>query len=113
MKRETAKYLTDVQMAANALTRFVSGRTLAEYLQNELLRAGVQWQFAIIGEAISQLPKIDPQTAERITDYRRIISFRNVLIHAYGDVNDEAVWLRVEEHLPILVGEVEQLLEEI
>ncbi len=54
MKRESAKYLFDVQMAAEALLRFVSGRTLSEYQQDELMRAGVNWEFAVIGEAISQ-----------------------------------------------------------
>lgn len=112
MKRESAKYLFDVQMAAEALLRFVSGSTLSEYRQNELMRAGVNWEFAVIGEAISQLAKIDSETAERITDFRRIISFRNVLIHGYGEVNDEAVWLRIEEHLPTLIREVEVLLAE-
>ena len=85
MKRETAKYLVDVQQAAAALTRFVADRTQDDYLRDELLRSGVQWQFAVIGEAISQLARVDPETAERITDYRQIISFRNILIHGYGE----------------------------
>ena len=112
MRRESAKYLFDVQMAAEALLRFVSGSTLSDYQQSELMRAGVNWEFAVIGEAISQLAKTDPETAERISDFRRIISFRNVLIHGYGEVNDDAVWLRIEEHLPTLVREVEELLAE-
>ena len=112
MRREAAKYLVDVRDAAAALTRFVADRTREEYLQDELLRSGVQWQFAVIGEAISQLAKIDLDTAERITDDRQIIGFRNILIHGYGEVNDEAVWLRIEEHLPILIADVSQLLDE-
>jgi len=113
MERETAKYLVDVQDAAAALSRFVADRTRDDYLKDELLRSGVQWQFAVIGEAISQLAKIDRHTAERITDYRQIISFRNILIHGYGEVNDEAVWLRIEQHLPVLIRDVSLLLEEI
>lgn len=113
MERETAKYLVDVQDAAAALSRFVANRTRDDYLQDELLRSGVQWQFAVIGEAISQLAKIDHHTAERITDYRQIISFRNILIHGYGEVNDQAVWLRIEQHLPTLIRDVSLLLEEI
>jgi len=113
MERETAKYLVDVRDAAAALSRFVANRSRDDYLQDQLLRSGVQWQFAVIGEAISQLAKIDHDTAERITDYRQIISFRNILIHGYGEVNDEAVWLRIEQHLPILISDVNQLLNEV
>lgn len=112
MNRDSAKYLVDVQQAAEALSRFVANRTLDDYLEDELLRSGVQWQFAVIGEAISQLARRDPDNARRVSDYRQIISFRNILIHGYGDANDEAVWLRVIQHLPILVEEVNQLLED-
>lgn len=67
----------------------------------------------MIGEAISQLAKTDRDTAEQITDYRQIISFRNILIHGYGEVNNEAVWPRIEQHLPILISDVNQLLNEV
>ncbi len=73
---------------------------------------GSNGKFAVIGEAISQLAKRDPDTAGRVSDNRQIISFRNILIHGYGEVNDEAVWLRIRQHLPILVEEINQLLED-
>ena len=38
-------------------------------------------QFEIVGEGINQLARIDPETASKITEFQRIISFRNILIH--------------------------------
>lgn len=46
----------------------------------------------------------------RITDYRRIIGFRNVLIHGYSIVNHERVWSTIVDDLPKLLSEVEALL---
>ena len=37
-------------------------------------------QFEIIGEALSQMSKLDPALAKRVSDYQKIISFRNILI---------------------------------
>jgi uncharacterized protein with HEPN domain len=47
----------------------------------------------------------------RITDTRRIIAFRNRLIHGYAAVADSVVWGIVERTLPILRAEIDQLLQ--
>jgi len=48
---ESAKYLWDVQRAAERIARFAAGRTFHDYLADEMLRAAVERQFEIIGEA--------------------------------------------------------------
>jgi uncharacterized protein with HEPN domain len=76
-----------------------------------MLRAAVEREFEIIGEALAQLARLDAAIAARITDHRRIISFRNLLIHGYADVDDRLVWDVVETKLAVLQREVEALLE--
>ena len=112
MRRESRKYLDDMQRAARSLTEFTNGKSLAEYAEEALLRAAVERQFEIIGEAMTRLARIDEGTAARISGYRRIIAFRNVLIHGYADVDDRLVWDVVESSLPALVGELAALLDE-
>jgi len=56
------------------------------------------------------LNKSDPDTAARITDYRKIISFRNVLIHGYSEVDDATTWDIVTEGLPVLRRELDEML---
>ena len=46
----------------------------------------------------------------RISEHRRIIAFRNILIHAYADVDERLVWDVVETKLPVLSSEIEALL---
>jgi hypothetical protein len=38
---------------------------------------------------LGQLHKVDAGTAEKITEWRRIIAFRNQLIHGYGVIRAE------------------------
>ena len=50
--------------------------------------------------------------AARISDYQRIIAFRNILIHQYTDVDDRLVWDVVETNLATLAREVGTLMED-
>jgi uncharacterized protein with HEPN domain len=57
-----------------------------------MLRAAVERKFEIIGEALGQFAKRDTSTAARIGEHRRIVAFRNILVHGYADVDDRLVW---------------------
>ena len=113
MRLETLKYLYDIQMAAGLLVDFVRGKTLADYQRDAMLRAAVEREFEIIGEAMTKLARTDKAVVARISDYKRIIAFRNVLIHEYADVDDRLVWDVVETNLPTLVRETNVLLKDI
>lgn len=112
MTLEAKKYLHDIRRAANLLEAFSIGKTFADYEADAMFRAAVEREFEIIGEAMSRLAAIDEATASRITNYQRIISFRNVLIHGYTDVDNRLVWGVLEANLPTLGQEVDALLQE-
>jgi uncharacterized protein with HEPN domain len=112
MPRDARKYLFDIAEASKLISEFVAGKTLDDYLKSALLQSGVERQFEIIGEALGQLARVDHQLATRITDFQKIVSFRNVLIHGYADVDDELVWDIVETRLHVLRQEVEKLISD-
>ena len=76
-----------------------------------MLRAAVERQFEIIGEALRRLSKEDSPTTARISEHARIIAFRNILVHGYADIDDRIVWDVVQSKLPALLLEVESLLK--
>ena len=69
---------------------------LAWYAESRSVRAAVERQFEIIGEALNQLAKLDPALAHRVSDFRDTISFRNLLIHGYAVINHDEVWDAVQ-----------------
>jgi uncharacterized protein with HEPN domain len=77
-----------------------------------MLRAAVEREFQIIGEALSQLAKHHPELVSRISEIRRIVAFRNILVHRNNDVDDRLVWDVVETKLPMLRREIDVLLSE-
>jgi uncharacterized protein with HEPN domain len=110
MRLEARKYLFDMQQAVELIVQFTDGRSLDEYSADAMLRSAVERQFEILGEALGKLAKLDPAIAERISDHRRIIAFRNVLIHDYDTVLDEVVWGVIETQLPSLRSLLSELL---
>jgi uncharacterized protein with HEPN domain len=90
--------------------RFTAGETGERYAQSELLRSAVERQFEIAAEALNRLLKLAPDVATRISEYRRIIDFRNLLSHGYDLVDDAIVWDVVMKDVPVLHREVEDLL---
>jgi len=112
MQLEAKKYLYDIAEAAEQIAAFTAGKTFADYEGDAMLRSAVERQFEIVGEALGQLARLHEAIAARMTDYRRVIALRNILVHGYAQVDDRLVWDIVETRLPALRREVAALLEE-
>ena len=112
MRPESKKYLHDMRSAAALLAEFTRRKSLDGYQADAMLRAAVERQFEIIGEAMNRLARTDEPSAARIDGHRRIIAFRNILIHGYADVDDRLVWDIVETSLPKLVEDIEALIRD-
>lgn len=112
MQLESKKYLEDVREAGQTVLQATAGRTLDDYLRDKLFRLAMERCFEIIGEALRRLDERDHVTASKITDFKRIIAFRNILIHGYSVVKHDIVWSVAEHQLPKLLAEVEALLSE-
>lgn len=110
MHPRAPKLLEDIRSAAEFVKSATDGLVVQEFKQNRMLRQAVERNFEIIGEAMRRLEKDDPDTAGRIRDYRRIIAFRNVLIHGYDMIDPAIVWSAVEVDLAPPLADVQALL---
>lgn len=111
MQPKIKTFLYDIQQACLSLAEFTDKKTFADYQREELLRAGVERKLMIVGEAIYQILRLDPDFESKISQARQIVGFRNVLVHGYFAVEDETVWGIVKNDLPVLAGEVSRLLK--
>lgn len=107
--RHRNKLLADILQAIVEIEIFLGEkRDFNEYKNNLLVRKAVERELEIIGEAMNRLLQSNEQI--EITDARKIISFRNRIIHGYDRVVDEVVWGVLIRHIPKLKSEVETLL---
>ncbi len=110
MRPESQKLLADALNAAVLIIDFTRGHQLGDFVGDKLLRSAVYWQFAIIGETLSQLRKQDQSAFGQIRESSRIIDFRNQILHAYAVVQDNVTWQIIQDKLPILKVDLERLL---
>jgi uncharacterized protein with HEPN domain len=113
MPHRPEKLLADVLAAAAAIRQFLQGSTREAYGNDLMLRSAVERQLEVLGEAVRRLETLDPALARRISEHRRIIAFRNIIVHGYDSLDDDVVWQIVIEKLPVLAEEARGLLREI
>lgn len=110
MNAELRKNLFDVLHAAEEIQGFTAAMDFSDYQASQVTRRAVERNFEIIGEALNRINRLDENVMEAISEHRRIIGFRNILIHGYDMVDDRIVWNAVTGHVPVLLSEIQKLL---
>jgi uncharacterized protein with HEPN domain len=113
MRRDAKVLLVDVLTALDRATRFTANKSFDDYAKDELLRSAVERQLAIVGEALWQLRRLDPESAGRIRDIDQIVAFRHVFVHGYSSIDDLLVWGILDSRLASLAEDVRTYLDEL
>lgn len=76
---------------------------------DEPIRSHLKLKLQIIGEAAANL---EPEVRERTSaiPWREIVGMRNILVHDYESVDLDILWDVVENELPALRSQIEELL---
>lgn len=110
MERDAKAYLLDIRDNCDLILDFVQENDLEAYKASDLIRSAVERRFIVIGEALSRLKQLDLNLMAGIPDAVRIVAFRNVLVHGYESISDELVWQIIQDHVPTLRAECDELL---
>ena len=111
MQPKTPKLLEDMRDAAAFVLEIAAERTLEDMVTDRMFRQTVERNFEIIGEAMSKLARLDPETTEQFVDHPQIIGLRNVLIHGYDIIEPAQIWHIVRDRLPEFHETVLTLME--
>lgn len=108
MRREEL-YLRDIIETADEIEQFLIGMDEGRFLQDKLVRSAVLQKLTVIGEAAARLSK---EFRDRHSDiiWRRIISFRNIAVHAYFAIQWSIVWVAATHDAPVLKQQVVKIL---
>jgi uncharacterized protein with HEPN domain len=111
MPRDASALLYDFLNAAAAIDRALRGKTLESYRKDVDPQSIVERHFITIGEALRRIETLEPETFGEIPDARRVVDFRNVLVHAYDVIDPEVVWEAAIVKLPALAQTARAMLD--
>ena len=109
MRREIL-YLQDIIEACNLLDTFLEGMDASAFTASELHKAATLQKLAVIGEAAARLPHEFRENHPEV-EWRDIIAFRNIAVHAYFSVQWNIVWATAHDDVPVLRNQVLKILQ--
>ena len=110
MSRSPGFYLQDITEAGEAILAYTSGYDFERFSKDRKTVDAVVRRFEIIGEAVKGLPQ-EWTDQEPDVPWHAIAGFRNILAHAYFQVDEEIVWQAIERDLPPLLTACIRLIE--
>jgi uncharacterized protein with HEPN domain len=109
MTDQGKKYLTDIIRAIDLIESFTSDiSSYDDYITDLKTQSAIERQLGIIGEAINKFEKKFPDST--LINARKIVGFRNRLIHAYDAVDPSIIWAIIKKHLEPLKKEITEKL---
>jgi len=84
----------------------------SEFLESVMMQDAVIRNFEVMDEATKRLSAALRQRYPQVA-WREMAAFRDVLIHNYGDVRLDTVWVAIEESLPPLEKQLLEILQDL
>lgn len=112
MPRSYELFLKDIIDAISSIEEFTQDCSFQTFENNKMLVDACVRNLEIMGEAATQLPK---EIKEKYHDvpWQKIANFRNVVIHAYWNVDKEILWNIIQDKLEPLKKQIKDVLKEI
>ena len=105
----TLDRLEDMLHYSQEAVDITQGKTRQDLDNERLLNLAVVRLLEIIGEAANKIPREECLKYPEIP-WHAIVSMRNRLIHAYGDIDLDIVWQVVKENLPTLIKNLKVII---
>ncbi len=110
-EREIKNLIEDIYDSTIKIINYTKDISFDEFMEDDKTVDAVVRNFEIIGEASNRIPD-DFKTEHSEIEWRRIVGFRNRIIHEYFGIDYENLWRIKNENIPILSEFMEQILDD-
>ena len=110
MQHNPKAYFHDIIKSCDFIIEYTTDVNYEKYLQNRMIQDAVERNFITIGKALNRLKNENPELIAKISDSRKIIAFRNIVVHAYDAIEDAVVWDIVQSGIKTLKEDCQKLL---
>lgn len=111
MTKNPLIYLEHIYTCILKIEGYTKEHTEETFLNNSLVQDAVIRNFEIIGEATKKLDS-DFRNKHPEIEWKKIAGLRDKLIHDYIGVDLWAIWAVVEKILPILKGQIINIINQ-
>jgi uncharacterized protein with HEPN domain len=109
MRREHL-YLQDILEACNLIQAFLVSIDASAFLASELRKAAARQKLTVIGAAAAHLSQAFHEAHPQV-EWRDIVAFCNIAVHAYFAVQGDIVWASATDDVPMLRRQVVEILQ--
>jgi len=111
MPRDYKVFLEDILEAIKKIRSYTTSLSLESFSKDEKSMDAVVRNLEVIGEAIKNVPE-DVRLRYPDVEWKRIAGLRDILIHEYFGIDVVIIWDIIQNKLPFLETQVEQILNE-
>ncbi|PLS85446.1 MAG: DUF86 domain-containing protein [Actinobacteria bacterium] len=109
--KDDRTFLLHIRDALREVRGFVEGTDYEGFLKDRMMQNAVMRSFEVVGEAARRVsPELRQARPE--VPWRQMGDFRNKLIHNYFALDLEVIWKTATEDAPMLLAQIEGLVEE-
>jgi uncharacterized protein with HEPN domain len=110
--RRDYDFLLDIQDALQRILEYTTGMNWDTYLKDHKTQDAVIRNLEVIGEATKSLSDTLLSQHPGIP-WRDMAGTRDRLMHHYFGVNQEIIWQIIEQDLPALKSQIEQVIHDL
>jgi uncharacterized protein with HEPN domain len=107
--RHDRLYLQDIRERIAVIQQRIAGKSVEEFLADDVVRDSVLLQLSVIGEAAANIPR-DLRNKYNAVPWGSIVAMRNIIVHAYFSIDLPVIWETVTRNLNDLDTVVQQML---
>lgn len=111
MSRDPRLLLADIVEACDDVAAIVAGIAFQEFTASVEKVAAIERKIFVIGEGAARLPEEFRDQHEHVP-WPLIIGMRNILAHAYWQIDRTVLWNAATQAVPALLTEVRRILGE-
>ncbi len=110
MKKDSLIFIKHILDSINKIENFVKGFSKEHFFKDEKTQDAVIRRIEVIGEAVKNIPSAFRDNYPEIP-WTKIAGMRDKLMHHYFGIDLETVWKVVNENIPQLKKDMEEILQ--
>ena len=98
-------YIFDMLSYSNEILEIIKNENHNSFVQNRVKRLAVERLIEIIGEAANHI-SIEIVEENKDIPWSKIIGLRNKIVHDYGEILTDRIWLIASKSIPELIDKL-------